>query len=67
VRYAECRLAGLDETGNRGNDPKYTNATDARILTVLDGPVRAGYARWNGPLIAEALGDVNVQYVACRG
>jgi hypothetical protein len=24
VRYAEQRLAGLDETGNRGNDPKYT-------------------------------------------
>src|SRR5512141_1900578 len=42
VRYAERRLAGLDETGDRGNEPKYTPATDARILAVLDRPVPAG-------------------------
>src|SRR6266853_980332 len=35
VRYSEQRLAGLDETGNRGNDPKYTGETDKRILAVL--------------------------------
>jgi transposase len=63
VRYAQRRLAGLDETGNRGNDPKYTARTDKRILAVLDGPVPDGYARWTGPLIASALGDVDVQYV----
>jgi transposase len=63
VRYAERQLAGLDETGNRGNDPKYTGETDKRILAVLDGPVPDGYARWTGPLIAAALGDVDVQYV----
>jgi transposase len=63
VRYAERRLAGLDETGNRGNDPKYTSETDKRILFVLDSPAPAGYARWTGPLIATALGDVDVQYV----
>jgi transposase len=28
VRYARRRLAGLDETGNRGNDPKYTAGTN---------------------------------------
>ena len=55
--------AGLDETGNRGAEPKYTAETDKRILAVLDGPVPAGYARWTGPLIAAALGDVDVQYV----
>jgi len=32
VRYAERRLAGLDETGNRGVDPKYTAETTRRIL-----------------------------------
>jgi len=37
--------------------------TDKRIRAVLDGPPPAGFARWNGPLIAEALGDVDVQYV----
>jgi transposase len=63
VRYAGQRLAGLDETGNRGNDPKYTGETDKRILAVLDSPVPDGFARWTGPLIAAALGDVDVQYV----
>lgn len=63
VRYAERRLAGLDETGQRGNGPKYTAGTDKRILAVLDSPVPEGFARWTGPLIANALGDVGVQYV----
>jgi transposase len=63
VRYAANRLAGLDETGNRGAKPKYPAKTDKRILAVLDGPVPAGYARWTGPLIAAALCDVDVQYV----
>jgi transposase len=63
VRYAERRLCGLDETGERGNDPKYTDADDQRILAALNQPVPAGYARWTGPLIAAALGDVGVQYV----
>lgn len=63
VRYAKKRLVGLDETGNRGNDPKYTVETDKRILAVLDQPPPQGFARWTGPLIADALGDVDVQYV----
>ncbi len=63
VRYAAKRLSGLNETGNRGAEPKYTAETDKRILAVLDRPVPAGYARWTGPLIATALGDVDVQYV----
>jgi transposase len=36
VRYAERRLAGLDETGNRSSTPKYTTDTTRRILRVLD-------------------------------
>jgi transposase len=63
VRYAGKRLAGLEETGNRGNDLKYTAETENRILAVLDSRVPAGYGRWTGPLIASALGDVDVQYV----
>jgi transposase len=63
VRFAEQRLAGFDETGERGAKPKYTAATDQRILAVLDAPPPAGFARWIGPLIARALGDVDVQYV----
>jgi transposase len=59
VRYAERRLAGLDETGNRGNPPKYTLATTRRILRILDLRPPDGYGRWTGPLIAKALGDVD--------
>ena len=63
VRYARDRLAGLDETGNRGADAKYTAATDKRILALLDALPPDGYARWTGPLLSAALGDVDVQYV----
>src|SRR5262245_47197082 len=38
VRYAEKRLAGLDETGDRGAELKYTAATGKRILALLEGP-----------------------------
>ena len=61
VRYAQRRLAGLDETGERGAEPKYTAETDKRILRVLDGAPPEGYGRWSGPLIARALGDIDVR------
>lgn len=60
VRYAERRLGGLDETGDRGAEPNYTAATDKRILRLLDQSPPKGYARWSGPLLAAALGDVDV-------
>ena len=63
VRFAEHRLAGLDETGNRGNEPKYTADTTRRILRNLDLRPPDGHGRWTGPLIAKALGDVDVQQV----
>ena len=63
VRYAGQRLAGLDETGERGAEPKYTAETNRRILKVLDAAPPDGYGRWSGPLIAAALGDVGVQYI----
>src|SRR5438477_9925300 len=50
VRYAEQRLAGLDETGDRGNEPKYTADTTRRILRVLDLRPPEGHGRWTGPL-----------------
>jgi transposase len=63
VRYAERRLAGLDETGDRGSKPKYTDEAGRRILRVLDDPPPAGFSRWTGKLIAQVLGDVSDQYV----
>jgi transposase len=63
VRYAQKRLVGLEETGNRGAERKYTEATDKRILALLEAPPPEGYARWTAPLLAKALGDVDVQYI----
>ena len=65
VRYAEKRFGGLDETGDRGAEPKYTAETGKRILALLDQPKPKGYARWSGPLLAAALGDVDVSGASC--
>jgi hypothetical protein len=32
-------------------------------LGLLDQPAPEGYAQWNGPLLAEALGDVSTDHV----
>jgi transposase len=63
VRFATHRMGGLSEVGNRGAAPKYTRQTDKRILALLDKPPPAGHGRWSGPLLAAALGDVDVQYI----
>lgn len=55
--------ARLEDLPRSGTPPIYGEWTDKRIRSVLDGPPPAGFARWNGPLIAKALGDVDVQYV----
>ena len=49
VRYAEQRLAGLDETGERGQAPIYSKETDRRILAVLDDPPPAALAAGRVP------------------
>ena len=59
-RYAR---AGLDDLPRSGTPAIYGEATDQRIRKVLDKPPPRGFARWTGPLIAEALGDVDVQCV----
>ncbi len=62
-RYAELGLEGLKDKPRPGKQPIYTKATDKRILKLLDKPPPEGFARWTGPLLAEAMGDVDVQYV----
>jgi DDE superfamily endonuclease/Homeodomain-like domain len=62
-RYADQGLEGLQDKPRPGKQPIYTNATDKRILKLLDKPPPDGFARWTGPLLAGALGDVDVQYV----
>src|SRR6202035_4968147 len=62
-RYADHGLEGRQDKPRPGKQPIYTKATDKRILRLLDKPPPAGFARWTGPLLAGALGDVDVQYV----
>jgi transposase len=62
-RFAEQGLAGLEDKPRSGKQPIYGVETGQRILALLDDPPPAGYGRWDGPLLARALGDVHVQYV----
>jgi hypothetical protein len=62
-RYADHGLEGLQDKPRPGKQPIYTKATDKRILRLLDEPPPEGFARWTGPLLAGALGDVDVRYV----
>ena len=62
-RFAEHGLDGLKDRPRAGKKPIYGKATNKRILALLDKPPPQGYARWTGPLLARALGDVDVQYV----
>src|ERR1700741_2213025 len=61
--YDDHGLEGLKDKPRPGKQPIYTKATDKRILKLLDKPPPDGFARWTGPLLAGALGDVDVQYV----
>jgi transposase len=62
-RFAREGLAGLADKPRPGPQPKYGDETGRRILAVLDRAPPAGFARWNGPLIAAELGDVHEQQV----
>jgi transposase len=62
-RFAERRLEGLRDAPRPGQPRRYTAATERRILAALDAPPPAGHARWNGRLLAQALGDVRPHQV----
>jgi transposase len=63
TRFAASGIDGLKDKPRPGAKPIYTHTTGKRILAVLDRPVPKGRARWTCELIAEALGDVDVNYV----
>src|SRR5712692_3475552 len=62
-RFADQGLGGLKDRPRAGKKPIYGKATNKRILALLNKAPPHGYARWTGPLLAKALGDVDVQYV----
>lgn len=66
IRYADHGLAGLEDKarpGGRASSARYDESTQRRVLAQLDQPPPAGYARWTGRLLAQALGDVSDQYI----
>jgi len=63
TRFAASGIDGLKDKPRPGAKPIYTETTGKRILAVLDQPMPKARARWTCELIAEALGDVDVNYV----
>jgi len=53
----------LSDAPRPGKPHTYTEETERRVLRLLDQPPPDGYAQWNGPLLAEALGDVSTDHV----
>jgi transposase len=62
-RFADHGLGGLKDRPRASKKPIYGQTTNKRILAFLEKPPPQGYGRWTGPLLAKALGDVDVQYV----
>lgn len=62
-RFAMHGLGGLKDLPRGAPPRRYGATTNRRILALLDKAPPQGYARWAGRLLAEALGDVDVQYV----
>jgi len=58
-RFLARRLAGLDDARRSGKPAPYDAAAERRILQQLDQAPPAGYARWNGALLAAALADIS--------
>jgi transposase len=63
TRFAQKRLAGLRDAPRPGKPARYTQETERRVLATLDQPPPAGYATWNGNLLAKALGDVSADQI----
>ena len=62
-RFAATRLEGLADTPRSGKKPRYNQDTERNILALLDTDPPAGYASWNGTLVARQLGDVSSHQV----
>jgi Homeodomain-like domain len=53
----------LSDAARPGKPHTYTEETERRVLRLLDQAPPEGYAQWNGPLLAETLGDVSHDHV----
>ncbi len=62
-RFAARGILGLMDIPRTGPPRQYDATTEHRILRQLDAAPPAGYAQWNGRLVADALGDVSADAV----
>src|SRR5213593_36810 len=62
-RFLAQRLVGLVDAARPGKPRTYGEHAERRILALLDEPPPEGYARWNGSLLAQALGDISHDHV----
>ena len=62
VRFAKGGLAGWQDAPRPGRPERYGEAMERQLLKKLDEPPPSGWARWNGSLLAKALG-VHPRYV----
>ena len=62
-RFLAARLEGLGDAPRSGQPARYDQTTERRILQQLDTPAPAGYARWNGSLLAAALPDISADQI----
>src|SRR5271166_6731307 len=62
-RFLTRRLVGLGDAPRSGKPARYDASAERRILRQLDGPPPAGYARWNGGLLAAALEDISADQI----
>ena len=62
-RFAIGGISGLSDAPRPGPLRRYDASVERRILRRLDEPPPAGYASWNGRLLAKALGDVSPHHI----
>jgi transposase len=62
-RFARGGLAGLADAPRSGKPAHYQAEHEQRILAALDKPPPAGYARWDGVVLAQHLGDISEHQV----
>jgi hypothetical protein len=58
-RFAQLRVPGLEDEPRSGRRVINNESVERRILDQLAKAPPPGFARWNGRLVAEALGDVS--------
>lgn len=56
TRFAQERIAGLQDAPRSGAPASYGPETEEQILAKLDEEPPKGYSTWNGTLLAETLG-----------